>query len=193
MLLGIQLTENKDESYLVNEILVKLENHFGPSRMKTIEKLDNEFKLLNKMGEMKIKTQPRESLQGGNRMIESMNSSICKNNMLKKQRMNTHRKYESCPKGGAYRQIGRQERQKRNNKIRRRKSVENVCTYDMNVEMNKIEGKKKENMKLQKGKQKFYEKMEEVRKKIRRQKENIQKKPFETIFTGRKKMNKVKK
>lgn len=45
VLSGLEITRN-DESYLLSEILKKLVNHFGPSRVKSINKIDCEFKFM---------------------------------------------------------------------------------------------------------------------------------------------------
>jgi hypothetical protein len=41
----LELTGNNDESYLLNQMLKKLATLYGPSRLKTLNKIDCEFKL----------------------------------------------------------------------------------------------------------------------------------------------------
>lgn len=40
VLSGLEMTRTNDESYLVAEILKKLVSHYGPSRVKTLNKID---------------------------------------------------------------------------------------------------------------------------------------------------------
>lgn len=100
----IQLTESRDESYCVQEVLKKLTSCFGPSRARTIEKLDHEYEFGERKPFAKMKTRPSEQLH------QQLQQQLTQFTMVQKENNpspkgspvarlgKTHRKVESCPK-----------------------------------------------------------------------------------------------
>lgn len=139
VLSGLEITCVNDESYLVAEVLKKLVHYYGPSRVKTINKIDSEFKFMTHslaIGKSKNNGKEGPSLINPQTMLESTNTSVRNNCQMKKVKeasKNTHRRFGSCdvPKSPNLKSLNANPKDKKS-RIRRRKSAEMLSSIDLN-------------------------------------------------------------